>query len=200
MTLSQRTTNPTVTPDRADAPGWYWGVTIRIDQADQLLQRLDGLIDEPGVHVQRPGTAHVTLLYAPPRLAGDCGAMAACAERIASRTEPFQLRLGGIGVFPPPPRTVAWMGIYDGTETLQGIRGDLCKADRDVLPYGWVPHCTLLYADSPEAWDTVRTTVEQAVHGVNLKVDVDALWVAGFPVGAHPADDLTYRVRVPLAS
>jgi 2'-5' RNA ligase len=183
-----------------DGPGWYWGVTIRVDDADELLEQLAGLVTEPGVHVQRPGTAHVTLLYAPPRTAADCGAMAACAERIAGRAAPFQLRLGGIGVFPPPPRTVAWLGIYDGAEMLHAIRGDLCSADVDVLPYGWVPHCTLLYADNLQAWANVRDAVERAVHGISLTVDVDALWVAGFPVGAHPADDLAYQVRVPLAS
>jgi 2'-5' RNA ligase len=186
-------------PEGTDAPGWYWGVTIRVDEADPVLERLNGLLAGSRVHVQRPGTAHVTLLYAPPRLAGDCSAMAACAEKIAAATEPFTLRLGGIGVFPPPPRTVAWLGVYEGAESLLSVRGALCQADRDVLPYGWVPHCTLLYADRAEDWEAVRATVEEAVHGVRLAVPVDALWVAGFPVGAHPADDLKYKIRVPIA-
>jgi 2'-5' RNA ligase len=185
-------------PEAPDAPGWYWGVTIRVSEADPVLERLGALLADAPVHVQRPGTAHVTLQYAPPRPAGGCDYMAGCAERIAARTKPFTLRLGGVGVFPPPPRTVAWLGVYDGAEDLHALRAGLCQVDRDVLPYGWVPHCTMLYADRPEDWEAVRTSVEEAAHGVSLTVEVNELWVAGFPVGAHPADDLGYRIAVPL--
>ena len=135
---------------------WYWGATVRVDAAAPLLTRLAATVQGPGIHVQRPDTAHVTLLYAPLREENACNGLASRIRTVAAQQVPFRLVLSGLGEFATATRVVAWLGIEEGAEHLIQLRKGLAACDRDVLPYAWRPHCTLLYAEQPDAYPAVR--------------------------------------------
>ena len=170
---------------------WYWGVVVRIDGADDLLRRL-------AVVPQRPGTGHVTLFYAPVRSADGVALLADAAAPALARTEPFRVRLAGFGEFVTPGRVVAWMGVEEGLEPLRTLRQALCECDLDTLPHPFVPHCTVAYGDSPDAYAAARPVIEATVDDTRVEAEVRELWIAGFPRGGHPAEDLVYRRRLPL--
>lgn len=177
---------------------WYWGATVRVDAAAPLLTRLADEVVGPGIHVQRSDTAHVTLLYAPLRAEGDCVDIASRVRLVAERQAPFKLVLSGLGVFATATRVVAWLGVEQGESELVALRDGLCNSARDVLPYAWRPHCTLLYAEQPDAYPDVQPAIGEVLAGARVEVDVDALWIAGFPATGHAAHDLEYRLHVPL--
>lgn len=177
---------------------WYWGATVRVDAAAPLLTRLAEVVVGPGIHVQRRDTAHVTLLYAPLRAEGDCTDIATRVRGVAERQPPFKLVLSGLGEFATATRVVAWLGVEQGADELVALRDGLCNSSRDVLPYVWRPHCTLLYAEQPDAYAAVRPAIGEVLSGARIELVVDTLWIAGFPATGHAAHDLEYRLRVPL--
>ncbi len=177
---------------------WYWGATVRVDAAAPLLARLADEVVGPGIHVQREDTAHVTLLYAPLHAEAGCTDVATRVRGVAAQQAPFKLVLSGLGEFATATRIVAWLGIEDGVDQLVALRNGLCNSAPDVLPYSWRPHCTLLYAEQPDVYPTVRPAIGDVLDGARIEVDVDALWIAGFPATGHAAHDLEYRLRVPL--
>lgn len=177
---------------------WYWGATVRVDGAAPLLTRLTDEVVGPGIHVQREDTAHVTLLYAPLRAEGDCVDIAGRALGVAEHQAPFKLVLSGLGEFATATRIVAWLGVEQGGDELVSLRDGLCNSARDVLPHTWRPHCTLLYAEQPDAYPAVRPTIGAVLADARIEVEVDALWIAGFPATGHAAHDLEYRLHVPL--
>jgi 2'-5' RNA ligase len=179
---------------------WYWGATIRVDAAAPLLARLQRDLAAPGLHVQEPATAHVTLLYAPLRGAGGAHAVADRVRDAARETAPFTITLEGLFEFTTPTRVVAWLGASRGRAELQELRARVCGCDTDVLPHVWQPHCTLLYAEEPGTYPALRPRVIEACADVRLDVTVDALWIAGFPESGHAAHDLQYADRVPLGT
>jgi 2'-5' RNA ligase len=190
--------------DRRDGHGrdgddaWYWGVVVRVDGADELLRRLRHVRRPGAVVPQRAGTGHVTLFYAPVRSADGVAGLAEAAAPALAAATPFRLGLGGFGEFVTPGRVVAWIGVDEGLEPLRRLRRTLCDCDLDTLAHPFVPHCTVAYGDSPAVYAEVRDAIAGAVDGTHVEVDVDALWIAGFPRGGHPADDLVYRRRLPL--
>lgn len=176
---------------------WYWGVVIRVDAADDPLRTLGRLDLPPGIELQRPGTGHVTLLYAPRRDARGERRLADAAAPIAAATAPFSVRIAGFGEFHTPERVVAWLGLADDAP-IQALRRSLFHCDDDVLVHPFVPHCTLAYGDAPDAYLAERARIEAAMREVSFDVAVDEVWIAGFPRGGHPARDLVYRARLPL--
>jgi 2'-5' RNA ligase len=178
---------------------WYWGVVVRVDEADAMLDALAArAVRCPGIHVQRPGSAHITLLYAPLRGLEAADDLARRARTAAADAEPFDLTLHGAGEFPTPSRIVAWLAAENGIAELRRLRRALCDCDDDVLPHPWIPHCTALYAEAPTAYEPFRGDVRKILDDTRVSVRVDALWVAGFPASGHAAHDLEYRLRVPL--
>jgi 2'-5' RNA ligase len=170
---------------------------VHVPDVDPILQRLRTIAPH-GVHVQRPGSGHVTLFYAPARDQDGCEQLARAARDVAATTPPFTLELRGLGEFVTRDRVVSWLGVAGGADALASLRGALCGCDLDVLPHGFVPHLTLLYARPPAALNGFRERVSEAVAEARLTVPVDQLWVAGFPQKGDPADDLVHRLRLPL--
>jgi 2'-5' RNA ligase len=177
---------------------WYWGVVVRLDEADGLLGTVARVATGPAQHPQRPGTGHVTLLYAPLRGPGACDDLAERARDAARGVQPFTVELHGAGEFPTASRVVAWLAVERGISDLRGLRRSLKGCDTDVLPYAWIPHCTVLYAEDPPTYSEARRSVREVLDEARLTATVDALWVAGFPASGHPARDLEYRLRIPL--
>jgi 2'-5' RNA ligase len=179
--------------------GWYWGVTIRVTAADPLLVSLQAAAPT-GVRVQHPGSGHLTLFYAPLRGRQACKSLAAAVRDVAAETAPFPVTLRGLGEFATPDRVVAWLGVSDGAASVAALRSALCGCDHDMLPYGFVPHLTLLYASPPAAYEPFRSVVRDTVEQAAPTITVTELWIAGFRAEGHPAVDLEHRVRVPLGT
>jgi hypothetical protein len=94
---------------------------------------------------------------------------------------------------------VAWLGVGEGADVLRSLRAGVCAVDEDQLPHTFHPHCTLAYGDDPAAYDGFRPALREVAADVHLRLDVDRLWVAGFPKGEHPASGLRYKLDLPLA-
>jgi 2'-5' RNA ligase len=177
---------------------WYWGVVLRAEPVDGLLERIEALRPPPGVNAQAVGTGHVTLFYAPLRGPAADGDLARRARPVAGQTEPFDIELAGLGEFVSAHRVVAWLGVVDGAERLHDLRASICAVDRDSLPHSFHPHCTLAYGDDTAAYARFRDGLRRCVDTERITLRVDRLWVAGFRAGTHPARALGYQVELPF--
>ncbi len=181
---------------------WYLGAVVRVDAACEVLTAVRDAIggDEDGVRPQDPRTGHVTLFYAPLRGRRDAPATADRLRDAVAEHPAFDLSFAGFGEFASPQRPVAWMGITAGAEHLRSLRDRLCASDSDCHPHPYVPHLTVVYGEDAAAYAAVRSTVQATVERRTVTTRVDAVWLAGFPQNGHPARDLRYVERLPLAS
>ena len=180
-------------------PRWYWGAVVRVDEARELLEAVGGCVDGDRVRAQDPSTGHVTLVYAPLR---DSEGAAQLVERVrdhVARIAPFDLRCAGFGEFPSDTRPVAWLAIAEGEPSLGMLRDVLCGCDDDCHRHDFVPHLTLAYGEDAAAYAEVRAAIRDAAEHTSTTSHVDAIWIAGFPEDGHPARDLRYVERIPLA-
>jgi RNA 2',3'-cyclic 3'-phosphodiesterase len=109
---------------------------------------------------------HVTLWFLGEVEGAQLDALHAAAA-VPFATAPFDLRLGGFGVFPPlgPPRVI-WMGIMSGADGLQALHAGLSVR---LQPLGFEPerrrfdpHLTLArvrHRPARGVWHAVRRTV-----------------------------------------
>ena len=181
------------------ASDWYWGAVVRVDEARDLLVELAMHVDGDQVRSQDPSTGHITLFYAPLR-----GAEAApqLADRIRERVTAlpaFDLRCAGFDEFSSPARPVAWLGITTGQASLATLRELLCSCDEDCHRHAFVPHLTLAYGEDAAAYAEKRAAVREVADRAIIDARIDAIWIAGFPADGHPARDLRYVERIPLA-
>ena len=108
--------------------------------------------------------------------------------------------LSGLGEFATATRVVAWLGIEEGAEQLIELRRGLAACDRDVLPYSWRPHCTLLYAEQPDAYRLVTQGIGAAFLGHSITRVAVFLMTghAGQPAPrGREAEDLAIRGSAP---
>ena len=178
---------------------WYWGVVVRVDDAHALLDAVGAVVDGDDVRGQEPRTGHVTLFYAPLRSRNDAPALGDRVRAAAARIPAFDLTCAGFGEFPSATRPVAWLGIADGAERLADLRAALCDCDEDAHRHPFVPHLTLAYGEEPAAYAAVRDRLAETADRARIATRIDAVWVAGFPQSGHPARDLRYVERIPLA-
>lgn len=178
---------------------WYWGVVARVDATEPILRGVADLVgDHASVRTQDARTGHVTLLYAPLRGRRAADDLAAAITPLAASTPSFEITVGGFGEFTSEERTVAWLGVDDGG-MLDRLREALCRTTRDDLPHRFIPHLTLLYGEDQAAYAILREPLRDLVADAQVRTVVDALWIAGFPQSGHPARDLRYAARLPLA-
>lgn len=178
---------------------WYWGVVLRVDEAGELLRTIGERVDGDAVRAQNPATGHVTLFYAPLRASEDAPALAARVRTAVGRIAPFDLRCAGFGEFPSATRPVAWLAIAEGQASISALRDLLCDCDEDCHRHDFVPHLTLAYGEDAAAYAEVREAIRDAAEHTATTTRIDAIWIAGFPDDGHPARDLRYVERVPLA-
>ena len=180
-------------------PRWYWGVVIRVDAAHDVLAAVTAAADGDDVRAQDPRTGHITLFYAPLRSRNAAPELAERVRAAAAAQPAFDLRLAGFGEFPSDTRPVAWLGVADGADRLDGLRAALCACDEDCHRHPFVPHLTLAYGEDATAYAGARDGIRAAAEDAVVTARVDAVWVAGFPQSGHPARDLRYVERLPLA-
>lgn len=178
---------------------WYWGVVVRVDAARGLLDEVQATVDGEDVRGQEPRTGHITLFYAPLRGRNDAPALGDRVRATAARIPAFDVACAGFGEFPSTTRPVAWLAVAEGAERLDELRTALCACDVDAHRHPFVPHLTLAYGEEPATYATVRPQLAAAAAEVRIAARVDAVWIAGFPQSGHPARDLRYVERIPLA-
>ena len=178
---------------------WYWGAVVRVDEARGLLGELATRVDGERVRSQDPATGHITLFYAP--LRGPEGAPL-LADRIRAQlaeVPAFELRCAGFDEFASDTRPVAWLGITVGQPSLAALRELLCACDEDCHRHAFVPHLTLAYGEDAATYAEARAVIRAAAEQAIIDAHIDAIWIAGFPADGHPARDLRYVERIPLA-
>ncbi len=178
---------------------WYWGAVVRVDAAREVLTDVGQIVDPEAIRPQDPRTGHITLFYPPLRGRRAAPELADRLRADVAAMPAFDLELGGFGEFPSATRPVAWMGVRGGNENLVDLRSRLCRCDDDCHRHAFVPHLTVLYGEDVEAYAAARDAVREAVERHTLRLRVDALWIAGFPQNGHPARDLRFVERLPLA-
>lgn len=178
---------------------WYWGAVVRVDAAHEVLADVAAVVDPEVVRPQDPRTGHITLFYPPLRGRRAAPELADRLRDDVAAMPAFDLELGGFGEFPSPTRPVAWMDVRTGGDALTDMRQRLCQCDDDCHRHDFIPHLTVLYGEDPAAYAATRDAVRGAVERHAIRLRVDALWIAGFPQNGHPARDLRYVERLPLA-
>jgi 2'-5' RNA ligase len=178
---------------------WYWGVVVRVDASHEVLQDLGTLVDGEGVRAQDPATGHITLFYAPLRGPAAAPELAERVRGNVGHIDAFDLHCAGFGEFPSATRPVAWLGIVHGQDVLARLREVLCDCDEDCHRHAFVPHLTLAYGEDPAAYAATRAVMREVAEHAAIATRIDAVWIAGFPADGHPARDLRYVERIPLA-
>lgn len=114
----------------------------------------------------RPEHLHVTLRFLGEIPLAQVARATVAAREAAAAVEPFEIRLGGLGVFPNPRRPqVVWVGTREGAEALERLAAVLAAALRrhgfadDPRPFR--PHVTLARVRDERHWgDVVRAIAE----------------------------------------
>ncbi len=178
---------------------WYWGVVIRVDTARNVLLRIAEQVDGDDVRAQDARTGHITVFYAPLRSRRDAPVLAERIRAEAATIPPFDITCSAFGEFASTTRPVAWLGVGDGAEQIIRIREQLCACDADKHRHTFIPHLTLAYGEDTAAYAAIREQLRESVTDARCTTTVTELWIAGFPQNGHPARDLRYAERVPLA-
>ncbi|MDR7535270.1 MAG: RNA 2',3'-cyclic phosphodiesterase [Armatimonadota bacterium] len=113
-----------------------------------------------------PEHLHVTLRFLGAIPLAQVARATVAAREAAATVEPFEIRLGGLGVFPGPRRPqVVWVGTREGAEALGGLAAALAAALRrhgfpeDPRPFR--PHVTLARVKDQQRWGDVVRAIEQ---------------------------------------
>jgi 2'-5' RNA ligase len=130
---------------------------IAIELPDEVKEEIDrfqaGLkkADLPNVKWVDPAGIHLTLKFLGYITAATVPAIMAAIEEATTGIPPFQLTVGGLGVFPDPERVrVAWVGMAGDTDTLgrlkQNLDGNLAALGFATENRVFTPHLTLARA------------------------------------------------------
>ncbi len=101
----------------------------------------------PGVRWVREETLHVTLLFLGERGETEAHEARAVVREVAAKHKPFEVSLGGLGVFPNPARPrVVWLGL-EGQSPVQklhrALMGEHARLGVPLENRTYRPHITL---------------------------------------------------------
>jgi 2'-5' RNA ligase len=130
---------------------------VAIELPEEVKEEIDRLqtglkkADLPNVKWVDPAGIHLTLKFLGYTTADTVPAILAAIEEAAAGIPPFQLTVGGLGVFPGPGQArVAWVGMAGDTDTLgrlkQRLDGSLATLGFTTEKRGFTPHLTLARA------------------------------------------------------
>lgn len=129
-----------------------------------------------GLRFTDPEQAHVTMQFLGEVDADDDGErgdsrlrdvkLAGAAAVDAADLEPFELEVGGLGVFPSPEYiSVLWTGVRDGAVDLTRLQAALEAETTDLGfepdEHEFTPHVTLARMDDARGKDLVQETLEE---------------------------------------
>jgi len=173
---------------------------VAVPLADAARDAIRGIVEpiragEPdgrGVRWVRLDGLHVTLRFLGPTEDDRVAALEAAVREAASGGEPFEITIGGAGVFPPVGRPRAlWLGIRDGAERL----GELAaRLDERLVAAGWPgddrpfrAHLTLARADGVRAGPATGAALRMAAEDLAVSSVVDRLVLFESVTGGGPA-------------
>ena len=122
------------------------------DQLHDHAKRVREAVSDASASWSRPENIHLTLKFFGNVSTNKLAQISAAAERAAADFSPFQIRVGGTGVFPRPSRAqVLWIGVDDPSGRLSELQQrledefDFNKEDR-----AYRPHLTIARIRKPE--------------------------------------------------
>ncbi len=115
----------------------------------------------------RPESIHLTLKFFGDIRDGEVENISTVAERAAAEVGPFELAIGGAGVFPDMKRPrVIWLGMDGETERLGIFQNGLERAFREIGFPGeerpFRPHLTLGRVRSPKGLGSLAEALKKA--------------------------------------
>ena len=136
-------------------PAEQWRVFLAIELPDRVrtqlaehARHLREAVPEASASWSRPENVHLTLKFFGNVDKDDLPRISAAAERAAGEFSPFQIRIGGTGVFPKPSRAqVLWIGVNDPSGRLSELQRrleDECEAEGFAKENrAYKPHLTI---------------------------------------------------------
>ncbi len=152
---------------------------------------------------------HLTLRFLGPTPLDRAPDLGRAGERAASAVEPFEVRIGGAGAFPPAgrPRTL-WLGLRAGAEGLARLAAELdsalagtswpgqgapAPAHRDAPPHGgreerpFTPHLTIARTDGLRLAGEAARALAAAAAGHEWSFRADRIVLFRSHLGHGPA-------------
>lgn len=184
----------------ADLPGRR--VFIAVPLPDSARDSIAGVVDRvraegvPGggrdVRWVRLDGLHLTLRFLGPTLEPRIESARDAVRIAAAIAVPFDLSIGGAGMFPPVGRPRAlWLGIRDGGERLGELAG---QVDAALVDGGWPAevrpfraHLTLARADGVSAGAAIGARLEGEAADLRVPVRVDRIGLFESLTGGGPA-------------
>jgi 2'-5' RNA ligase len=127
-------------------------VRVKLEKhATQLRQK----VPEASASWNRPENVHLTLKFFGNVSTRNVPKISAAAARAAEEFSPFQLQIGGTGVFPKPGRPqVLWIGVEDPSgrllELQQRLEEEFAKEGFAKENRAYSPHLTIARLRSPD--------------------------------------------------
>jgi 2'-5' RNA ligase len=145
-------------------------------QLQDHAQRMRAAVADASASWSKPENIHLTLKFFGNVTTGKLPRISSAATRTANQFAPFQIRIGGTGVFPKASRPqVLWIGVEDssgGLSELQSQFEDECaiegfpKQDR-----AYKPHLTIARLRRPEgARKLAETHLQTKFDSVEVRV------------------------------
>ena len=127
---------------------------VRAQLAKHAKQLRDAVPDT-SASWSKPENVHLTLKFFGNIPTQNLAKISAAASRVANEFSPFQIRIGGTGVFPRRSRPqVLWIGVEDASGRLSDLQQRLEEEfAREGLPKedrGYRPHLTIARLRRPE--------------------------------------------------
>ena len=152
-----------VSPHRPVSPSpSTWRTFCAIELSDQVraqladhLKRLREAVPEASASWSRPENVHLTLKFFGNVRQDRLAQVSEAASRVAAEYSPFQLRIGGTGVFPKPSRPqVLWIGVEDRSgrlsELQQRLEEEFARDGFSNEDRAYKPHLTIARIRRPD--------------------------------------------------
>jgi len=138
--------------------------------ADAVAAAQERFADADGLRFVDPEGAHLTLFFLGEVDPDDVGAVETALSRAvaAAAVDPFELRVGGFGVFPALDYiSVVWVGVREGggaaatTRLAAAVEAELIDLGYAADDHDFTPHVTLARMDDARGKDLVQEVVRE---------------------------------------
>jgi 2'-5' RNA ligase len=184
----------------ADLPGrrLFFALPLPAEATAAIAELVDQVRSEgvPGggrdVRWVRLDGLHLTLRFLGPTL-DDRVVPATEAVHVAARGHaPFDVVIGGAGVFPPVGRPRAlWLGLHEGADALAGLAG---AVDEALTASGWAldtrpfrAHLTLARSDGVPAGAAIGARLAELAAGMDVRFRAERIGLYESLTGGGPA-------------
>jgi RNA 2',3'-cyclic 3'-phosphodiesterase len=135
---------------------------------------------------------HLTLRFLGPTLDDRVEAAVDAVETAARGRAPFDVAIGGAGVFPPVGRPRAlWLGLRAGADGLTGLAqavdGELSRAGWALDPKPFRPHLTLARSDGVPAGAAIGARLSELAAGIDIGFRAEQIGLYESLTGGGPA-------------